>query len=94
MVRVSWTAPPVARIPAFRSLSAPPRPSRSQRHHACVPPHPRRDLQGAADSSVLHDRVLWAVNTFGEVLAQVFITPLPVLKVGRRCRVCGSGRVY
>lgn len=40
----------------------------------------KRDLQGAADSSVLHDRVLWAVNTFGEVLAQVFITPLPVLK--------------
>lgn len=26
--------------------------------------------------------MLWAVNTFGEVLAQVFITPLPLLKVG------------
>ncbi|KXZ42915.1 hypothetical protein GPECTOR_111g248 [Gonium pectorale] len=41
----------------------------------------RRDLRGAAgDSTQLTDRVLWAVNTFGEVLAQVFITPLPVLK--------------
>lgn len=27
------------------------------------------------------DRLLWAVNTFGEVLADVFITPLPLLKV-------------
>lgn len=26
------------------------------------------------------DKILWAVNTFGETLASVFITPLPVLK--------------
>ncbi|KAG2490073.1 hypothetical protein HYH03_011538 [Edaphochlamys debaryana] len=41
----------------------------------------RRDLAGAAsDPALLQDRVLWAVNTFGEVLAQIFITPLPLLK--------------
>lgn len=26
------------------------------------------------------DEILWAVNTFGETLASVFVTPLPVLK--------------
>jgi hypothetical protein len=26
------------------------------------------------------DKILWAVNTFGETLASVFITPLPILK--------------
>ncbi|EFJ41317.1 cytochrome P450 [Volvox carteri f. nagariensis] len=42
----------------------------------------RRDLAGAAgDSGLLQDQVLWAVNTFGEVLAQIFITPLPLLRV-------------
>lgn len=29
-------------------------------------------------------RLLWAVNTFGEVLAQVFITPLPLLRAAER----------
>jgi len=39
------------------------------------------DLSGAAgDASQAPDRLLWAVNTFGEVLAQVFITPLPLLR--------------
>eukprot|EP00198_Chlamydomonas_reinhardtii_P014407 XP_001703744.1 cytochrome P450 [Chlamydomonas reinhardtii] len=50
---------------------------------ACVE-QVQRDLAGATAgdgrSGVLQDRVLWAVNTFGEVLAQVFITPLPLLK--------------
>ncbi|GFR44797.1 hypothetical protein Agub_g6132, partial [Astrephomene gubernaculifera] len=32
-------------------------------------------------SSAPQDRVLWAVNTFGQVLADVFITPLPLLKL-------------
>ncbi|GIL57873.1 hypothetical protein Vafri_13130 [Volvox africanus] len=41
----------------------------------------RRDIIGSAgDSRLLQDRVLWAVNTFGEVLAEIFITPLPLLR--------------
>jgi hypothetical protein len=35
---------------------------------------------GTTKESV-QDKLLWAVNTFGEVLASVFITPLPLLKV-------------
>ncbi|KAG2435417.1 hypothetical protein HYH02_011918 [Chlamydomonas schloesseri] len=56
---------------------------------ACVE-QVRRDLAGAApgaggrSAAVLQDRVLWAVNTFGEVLAQVFITPLPLLQAMER----------
>ncbi|GIL78304.1 hypothetical protein Vretifemale_7752 [Volvox reticuliferus] len=42
----------------------------------------RRDIIGSAgDSRLLQDRVLWAVNTFGEVLAEIFITPLPLLRI-------------
>ncbi|GLI63266.1 hypothetical protein VaNZ11_006170 [Volvox africanus] len=42
----------------------------------------RRDIIGSAgDSRVLQDRLLWAVNTFGEVLAEIFITPLPLLRI-------------
>ncbi|GLC47259.1 hypothetical protein PLESTB_001835900 [Pleodorina starrii] len=41
-----------------------------------------RDLGGsAADPRLLPDRVLWAVNTFGQVLADIFITPLPLLRL-------------
>lgn len=27
------------------------------------------------------DRLLWAVNTFGQILADIFITPMPLLRV-------------
>ncbi|WIA42697.1 hypothetical protein OEZ86_008649 [Tetradesmus obliquus] len=41
------------------------------------------DLSGAAgDSTQATDRLLWAVNTFGESLAEVFITPMPLLRAG------------
>eukprot|EP00878_Enallax_costatus_P019160 GHUV01020204.1.p1 GENE.GHUV01020204.1~~GHUV01020204.1.p1 ORF type:complete len:498 (+),score=145.15 GHUV01020204.1:378-1871(+) len=40
------------------------------------------DLSGAAnDSTKATDRLLWAVNSFGEVLAEVFITPMPILRL-------------
>lgn len=35
---------------------------------------------GAAQGNP-QDRLVWAVNTFGEKLAEIFITPMPVLKV-------------
>eukprot|EP00951_Prasinocladus_malaysianus_P025755 scaffold226688_cov44-Prasinocladus_malaysianus.AAC.3 len=34
-----------------------------------------------ADDIMLSDRLLLAVNTFGEVMAQVFVTPMPLLKL-------------
>jgi hypothetical protein len=41
-----------------------------------------RDLSGAAnDATQSTDRLLWAVNTFGTVLAEVFITPMPLLRL-------------
>eukprot|EP00775_Hariotina_reticulata_P002129 gene2129-2448_t len=40
------------------------------------------DLQGCAgDTTKATDRLLWAVNAFGEVLAEVFITPMPLLRL-------------
>ncbi|KAF6262648.1 cytochrome P450 [Scenedesmus sp. NREL 46B-D3] len=40
------------------------------------------DLSGAAgDSTQATDRLLWAVNAFGESLAEVFITPMPLLRL-------------
>eukprot|EP00884_Botryococcus_braunii_P015417 jgi/Botrbrau1/2559/Bobra.0079s0045.1 len=42
----------------------------------------RRDMAGrASDTAENSDRLLWAVNTFGEVLAEVFITPFALLRL-------------
>lgn len=57
------------------------------------PPSCRSDVSGGAPPSASdQDRLLWAVNAFGQVLGQVFITPMPLLrlmdKLGFRCVVC------
>ncbi|KAL4419812.1 hypothetical protein ABPG75_006910 [Micractinium tetrahymenae] len=41
-----------------------------------------RDINGSAPPSASdQDRLLWAVNAFGQVLSEVFITPMPMLRV-------------
>eukprot|EP00887_Chlorella_sp_A99_P004562 scaffold84.g4562.t1 len=41
-----------------------------------------RDLEGTAVPAASdQDRLLWAVNAFGQVLAEVFITPMPLLRL-------------
>jgi len=42
----------------------------------------RRELAG--EQAQKEDQLLWAVNTFGSILAQVFITPLPMLRFMER----------
>lgn len=41
-----------------------------------------RDISGSAPPSASdQDRLLWAVNAFGQVLSEVFITPMPLLRL-------------
>lgn len=46
------------------------------------PPPACRDVGGRAQPSESdQDRLLWAVNAFGQVLGEVFITPMPLLRL-------------
>jgi len=40
----------------------------------------RRDLAGQANTNEQTDRLLWAVNTFGDVIAEMFVTPKKILE--------------
>ncbi|PRW33565.1 cytochrome P450 [Chlorella sorokiniana] len=41
-----------------------------------------RDVRGGAPPSASdQDRLLWAVNAFGQILGEVFITPMPLLRL-------------
>ena len=39
-----------------------------------------RDLAGQANTNEQTDRLLWAVNTFGDVIAEMFVTPKKILE--------------
>lgn len=41
----------------------------------------KRDLAGQANSDEETDRLLWAVNTFGDVIAKMFVTPKRILQL-------------